>query len=311
MSAPTRYLLSDFHALGHRYNVHYSLPEGDGGEDDPCLMQGRISEHGLAPGFSLVHSDVQPYHTFRADSLDMPGLSLALVLDGEATISYTAVQRLQPGTCMTTLCADGRPMSALHRRGANLRGLNLAVRQPEDVGEEALADLIQARLRSHGSVLSHWQLPAYLLAGIEELLAARWQGPLQHILCQGVSLQLLAHALAQFEPKPTSSTLCARDRLMLERVREHLHLQPGDDHNLADLARLACMSSSSLRGKFRLLYGQSVFAYLRDRRLDQARQLLNEGWRIQQAAHYVGYRHASNFATAFRQRFGQSPREIT
>lgn len=310
LSAPTRYLLSDFHALGQRYDVHYSLPEGDGGEDDPCLMQGHISEHRLAPGFSLVNSDVQAFHTYRADSLDMPDLTLALVLQGQASITYTRTQPLQPGACITALCGDGRPMSALHRGGAHLRGLNLSLRRPQDVGDEALAELIEARLRGHGSALSCWALPAHLLAGIEDMLSGRWQGTLQHLLCQGLSLQLLSHGLASFDSLPApSSGLCPRDRLMLERVREHLHQQPGDEHDLTELARLACMSSSSLRSKFRALYGETVFGYLRNRRLDQARQLLEQGWQIQQAAHHVGYRHASNFATAFRQRFGHAPRE--
>ena len=69
------------------------------------------------------------------------------------------------------------------------------------------------------------------------------------------------------------------------------------------------MSPSSLRQKFQHAYGVSVMAYLRRRRMELARQYLEQGWRVQDAAHYVGYRHASNFATAYRHHFGVSPRE--
>ena len=67
------------------------------------------------------------------------------------------------------------------------------------------------------------------------------------------------------------------------------------------------MSPSTLRAKFQAAYRQSVFSWLRERRLEVARQHLAQGWSVQQAAHFVGYRHAINFATAFRERYGVAP----
>ena len=90
-------------------------------------------------------------------------------------------------------------------------------------------------------------------------------------------------------------------------MRERLHDAPGEDHTLEALAKLACMSPSTLRAKFQAAYRQSVFSWLRERRLEVARQHLAQGWSVQQAAHFVGYRHATNFATAFRERYGVAP----
>lgn len=70
------------------------------------------------------------------------------------------------------------------------------------------------------------------------------------------------------------------------------------------------MSPSTLREKFRLAYGQSVFDYLRECRLALAHSQLREGLSVQQVAAQVGYRHATNFSTAFRQRYGIAPREV-
>ncbi|VFR19792.1 Transcriptional regulator AlcR in siderophore [Alcaligin] cluster [plant metagenome] len=67
------------------------------------------------------------------------------------------------------------------------------------------------------------------------------------------------------------------------------------------------MSSSTLRVKFQAAYHCSVFNWLRERRLEVAHQRLARGWSVQQAADFVGYRHATNFATAFRARYGVAP----
>ena len=45
-------------------------------------------------------------------------------------------------------------------------------------------------------------------------------------------------------------------------------------------------------------------------RLQLACEQLRQGCSVQQAAHFVGYRHATNFATAFRARYGIAPSEL-
>lgn len=87
-----------------------------------------------------------------------------------------------------------------------------------------------------------------------------------------------------------------------------LEQSPEQEYTLAQLATQAAMSSGSLRTKFRHAYGKTVFDYLRDCRLELARRYLLEGHSVQQAAWMSGYQHATNFATAFRRRYGISRR---
>ncbi|MFC6330980.1 helix-turn-helix domain-containing protein, partial [Alloalcanivorax gelatiniphagus] len=150
---------------------------------------------------------------------------------------------------------------------------------------------------------------APLRALAESLFQPRWDGALGRLWQEGVALQMLAHALsADDQTRPAPARLSERDRRALERVRDALHQQPEQDHSLDALARLACMSSSTLRRKFQYAYGQSVFNYLRDRRLERASHgLRREGWSVEQAAERAGYRHANNFAAAFKRRFGTVP----
>lgn len=61
--------------------------------------------------------------------------------------------------------------------------------------------------------------------------------------------------------------------------------------------------------EFQALSGLSVMAYAREQRLQRARRLLTKSEKaIKVIAHEVGYRHDSDFVTAFRKRFGVTPR---
>ena len=137
---------------------------------------------------------------------------------------------------------------------------------------------------------------------------------------QGIALQLLGAALkrradeAQDVPASPASSLASPSRphgacRHLEAVRQRLATVPHGTHSLEELARLACMSPSGLRHKFRQAFGQSLGSYQRECRMRCAEQALRRGVSIQQVAHQAGYAHACNFATAYRRHFGVSPQE--
>ena len=66
----------------------------------------------------------------------------------------------------------------------------------------------------------------------------------------------------------------------------------------------------TLKNGFKKLFGATVFAYLFDYRMGMARNyLLDTDKTIQEIAELVGYDYHSHFATAFRRKFGLSPRE--
>lgn len=80
---------------------------------------------------------------------------------------------------------------------------------------------------------------------------------------------------------------------------------------LPALARQVGANPRHLNEAFRAHLGQTVFGYLREYRLKEAHRLLMEtALPIQRIASRVGYPQATNFATAFRARFGVSPRQL-
>ncbi|MEM8549866.1 MAG: helix-turn-helix transcriptional regulator, partial [Verrucomicrobiota bacterium] len=59
------------------------------------------------------------------------------------------------------------------------------------------------------------------------------------------------------------------------------------------------------------LYGNTVFGYLRAKRMERAYELLRDGANsVIEVACAVGYSNASHFARAFREHHGQNPRSL-
>jgi AraC-like DNA-binding protein len=84
-----------------------------------------------------------------------------------------------------------------------------------------------------------------------------------------------------------------------------------DAPTLADLARRAGLSETSLKRGFHRVYNQTVFGYLRTRRMQRARELLESGeCTVLEAASRVGYSNPSNFSAAFRREFGLNPKKF-
>jgi DNA-binding response OmpR family regulator len=79
---------------------------------------------------------------------------------------------------------------------------------------------------------------------------------------------------------------------------------------LIDLAHRVGTNQARLGRAFQTHLGMSIFEYLREQRLVRAQELLATTDRqIQRIADAIGFKRAGDFATAFRLRYGMTPRE--
>jgi AraC-like DNA-binding protein len=109
--------------------------------------------------------------------------------------------------------------------------------------------------------------------------------------------RLLALAAAQAASNPVSA--------VLEYVRGHL----SEPLTVADMADLVSLSPSAFAHLFRDVTGRSPYQFLKEMRLDRARELLVDGdLTVARVSKDVGYASVSHFITEFRGRFGVTPR---
>jgi transcriptional regulator GlxA family with amidase domain len=83
-----------------------------------------------------------------------------------------------------------------------------------------------------------------------------------------------------------------------------------DPPGLIELAHRVGTNQARLGREFQTHLGMSTFEYLREQRLVRAQELLaTTDLQVQQIADDLGFKRAGDFATAFKLRFGVTPRE--
>ena len=136
--------------------------------------------------------------------------------------------------------------------------------------------------------------------------------PLDRLMAESQALGLLARWLAPLPSGPAVGGTVGRDeRRALARVVDLLVSDLCYPPSLDRLAELAGMSHVRLNRCFRNAYGKTVFAWLRDHRLEQARRhLLEGGASVTEIAFLCGFSSSSHLAAAFKERYGCCPADI-
>lgn len=120
-----------------------------------------------------------------------------------------------------------------------------------------------------------------------------------------LSLQYLCHA-----QEPANRPLSQREKNSLKQAKEILIAEMETPPKLEILAARVGLNTRKLTQGFRQLFGNSVYGWLQEYRLQTAyNMLLNEGESISSVAYYVGYTPA-HFSVAFRKRFGILPGDV-
>jgi AraC-like DNA-binding protein len=160
--------------------------------------------------------------------------------------------------------------------------------------------------------------------------AVRWHGAIQLLSSEIISASSLIQqglGAASIEELIVSTLLYIQPSNYFDRLR-HARRTSGrvavrhsiayiDEHlaeriSMADLAEHASVSIRSIQTGFREDLGTTPVAYIRDRRLDKAREALmgampSDGITVASIAERWGFANAGSFSVRYRERFGESP----
>ena len=294
--------------FGYRYTAVRPACAGPDGDAPP--FQGTLGLNALPCGMKLCAIDLKYLQESEHDGELTRSLTIAVALAGEtANCDFGDGGRLHlaAGSAAVVSVSDGARLAGRVRAGQTWRGLLLRT-QPEILSDSEVAGRVDGLLSSD----SIEPLPISPRTGvlINELFQSTGAGVVGRLLAESCALELLARALVagQANEPALPRSVSAGDQARILLVRDRLLAEPECDHHLSDLARDAGLSVSTLKAKFPLVVGLPVFAFLRDVRLRRAYEgISQDGWTVSQAAYHVGYRHHSNFSTAFRRKFGIAP----
>jgi AraC-like DNA-binding protein len=147
---------------------------------------------------------------------------------------------------------------------------------------------------------------------IQQILQCPYQGLTKRMYLESQVWELMALLIHDLEhPRPLSCNSLKPDDIDRIHYAKELLLQQLDNPlSLVDLARQVGLNDCTLKRGFRYCFGKTVFGYLHDYRLEQARQLLEQRrLNVSEIARSVGFANRSYFASAFRKKFGVNPRD--
>ncbi|MBW4591973.1 MAG: AraC family transcriptional regulator [Brasilonema angustatum HA4187-MV1] len=198
----------------------------------------------------------------------------------------------------------------------NLRWVSLII-EPETLrtliesyGEQVPQDLEKAiaGVPEYFNLRPNLITPAKQVA-LQQILHCPYQGLTRKMYLESKVLELVSLKLADQIIAPTEKLLRLQEIDSIHHAKEVLLRNISNPPSLIDLAKQVGINECTLKRGFRQIFGTTVFGYLHDYRMEQARQLLLSGqMKIEQVAQIVGYANRSRFASAFKKKYGVNPK---
>jgi len=147
---------------------------------------------------------------------------------------------------------------------------------------------------------------AYLTKPFDSL---QLKAQLENLLRQRSMLRAYYSGQSGHDPGEPASSLTERDQMFLEQVREQIGENLSDpDFRVARLYAATGMGRSKFFDKLKGLTGLSPIDFIREVRLNKARDLLRTGqYNVAETAFLSGFSDAGYFGKCFRERYGVAP----
>lgn len=98
--------------------------------------------------------------------------------------------------------------------------------------------------------------------------------------------------------------------LKIRKAKDIVIANMAEPPSLQELSREIGLSLKKLKEGFKQIYGDSVFSFLLDYKMEYARKLLDSGeYNVNEVGLKVGYSTSSHFIAAFRKKFGTTPKK--
>jgi AraC-like DNA-binding protein len=149
---------------------------------------------------------------------------------------------------------------------------------------------------------------------INDIMHANLTGGLKLLFLQSKCIELLSLQAQMYEDAIRSSSspiICKPgDADSIHFAKDYLLQNAAQPPSLTELAKIAGINEFKLKQGFKALFNNTVFGYLTDYKLNQARELLVCNIPIKEVADQLGYSSVQHFNSAFRKKFGCPPGKV-
>jgi AraC-like DNA-binding protein len=214
------------------------------------------------------------------------------------------------------LCAPGQAFDAHLSPGCEQLVLRIdpaALSAQTGIAAPRFASLVPVG----GSHLRGWMQQLQLVASSPELLACARSNPRVATQLEHLLIDLFATAHVGSELDINADTDCASKRSLVspgfvKRAEAFIEAHCGEPLELFDIASAVGVSARTLRDGFQQFRGVSPMQYVRQLRLERARDALRAApsdVRVAEIALDCGFAHLGRFSVVYKAMFGESPSE--
>jgi len=155
-------------------------------------------------------------------------------------------------------------------------------------------------------------IPSSLVFVLNQLFTIQLSDSAKNLYYHGKVFELLSLYFSEKKPNTENCPFLNDEDTVrkIKNAKEHLLKNMDSPPGLKALAKLSGLNEFQLKMGFKEIYGNTVFGYLLDHKLDQARILLDTGkLKVNEVAFQIGYSNPSHFIAAFRKKFGITPKK--
>ena len=153
-----------------------------------------------------------------------------------------------------------------------------------------------------------------IIAILSSLKTSRHTGFCEKLFLESKVLELLVLQLSQFEQISNSDTKHQLKKDELEKMYEVREILTGniqEQLSLRTLSHMVGTNEFNLKRNFKIAFGTTVYGYLNQYKMEQAKSLLiKEDITIAAISRKMGYKYATHFSSAFKKHFGYLPNKI-
>ncbi|HYJ38363.1 MAG TPA: AraC family transcriptional regulator [Chitinophagaceae bacterium] len=217
----------------------------------------------------------------------------------------------------TFLGSSQFPWQLCYDSGTHLRAI--AIRFNEKLVRTSMKEdqyfQIQSYISQNLANANKEELTPELMKLLNEIYQSDISTMLGQLILQNRALLLVEKFLhnffLQWFPDSKNVRINKSDMERLAMIEDLLSSESDNFPTIEKLSKMAMMSSTKLKKRFKEVYGMKLYEYFNHNRLQKARNMLETGEAsVKEAAIEIGFANLSNFSKAFKKEFGFLPKQL-
>ena len=155
------------------------------------------------------------------------------------------------------------------------------------------------------------KIGAKIYGVIQDIKNCFYKGLTRKIYMESKIYELIALSHHDLDQQKEAVNLSGSDVEKIKFAAQLIRENIDNPYTIVELARKIGVNQTKLKEGFKTVFGDTVFGYLQEIRMNNARHYLTDtSLSIQEISHLSGYQNVSNFSIAFKRIFGYPPTKL-